>query len=120
MNLNHLDLPVADTHATGEFFKHYLGFKVAFSRDDGLIVLLDEDGFALTLSPLAQGETTNYPSGFHLGFNVDSEDDLFEAHRAPRVRHQTAVFGLERSGASIESSTYGVDSQSSVVAHGSA
>ena len=37
-----------------------------------------------------------------------------------RVRHQLALFGLERSGASIESSTYGVDSQSSVVAHGSA
>ena len=36
-----------------------------------------------------------------------------------RVRHQLALFGLERSGASIESSTYGADSRFSVVAHGS-
>ncbi len=36
-----------------------------------------------------------------------------------RVRHQIALFGLERSSASIESSTYGADSQLSVVAHGS-
>ena len=38
---------------------------------------------------------------------------------ATRVRHQIALFGLERSSASIESSTYGADSQLSVVAHGS-
>jgi len=39
--------------------------------------------------------------------------------RLTRVRHQIALFGLERSSASIESSTYGADSQLSVVAHGS-
>ncbi len=40
-------------------------------------------------------------------------------HQRTRVRRQIALFGLERSAASIESSTYGVDSQLSVVAHGS-
>ena len=82
MNLNHLDLPAADIELLAEFFAKHFSFKEVFHRDDGLTVLLDEDGFALTLSALAQGEPMKYPTGFHVGFNVDSEDDLFETHRA--------------------------------------
>ena len=81
MNLNHLDLPVSDLKQTRSFFERHFGFKEVYSREDGLSVLLDEDGFALTLSPLPEGEAANYPTGFHVGFNVDSEDDLFETHR---------------------------------------
>jgi len=82
MNLNHLDLPVADTGATQAFFVQHFGFRNIFSREDGLIVMLDEDGFALTLSPALNGAVAEYPGGFHVGFNVDSEDDLFEIHKA--------------------------------------
>lgn len=81
MNLNHLDLPVCDVGASRSFFERYFGFKCIFVRGDGLIVLLDEDGFALTLSQLPSEETLKYPTGFHIGFNVDSEDDLFEVHK---------------------------------------
>jgi catechol 2,3-dioxygenase-like lactoylglutathione lyase family enzyme len=81
MNLNHLDIPVSDIAQTRTFFERYFGFKEVFSREDGLTVLLDEDGFALTLSPLPEGQPMKYPVGFHVGFNVDCEDDLFEAHR---------------------------------------
>ena len=81
MNLNHLDLPITDIAQTCTFFERHFGFKEVYSREDGLTVLLDEDGFALTLSPLPEGESARYPNGFHVGFNVDSEDDLFEAHR---------------------------------------
>jgi len=66
---------------TCTFFERHFGFKEVYSREDGLTVLLDEDGFALTLSPLSEGQSAKYPDGFHVGFNVDSEDDLFEAHR---------------------------------------
>ena len=81
MNLNHLDLPVPNTLETQAFFVQHFGFKPVFSRDDGLVVLLDEDGFALTLSPSSSDSRLDYPSGFHVGFNVDCEDDLFEVHR---------------------------------------
>jgi catechol 2,3-dioxygenase-like lactoylglutathione lyase family enzyme len=81
MNLNHLDIPVSDVAQTRTFFERYFGFKEVFSREDGLTVLLDEDGFALTLSPLPEGQLMKFPVGFHIGFNVDCEDDLFEAHR---------------------------------------
>lgn len=81
MNLNHLDLPASDISESREFFERYFGFKCTFEREDGLTVLLDEDGFALTISPLPPGEQLVFPTGFHLGFNVDSEDDLYETHR---------------------------------------
>jgi catechol 2,3-dioxygenase-like lactoylglutathione lyase family enzyme len=81
MNLNHLDLPVSDIAQTRAFFERHFGFKEVYSREDGLTVLLDEDGFALTLSPLPEGKPVSYPDGFHVGFNVDCEDDLFEVHR---------------------------------------
>lgn len=39
-----------------------------------------EDGLALTLSPLPQGEAMKYPTGFHIGFNLDNEHELIEVH----------------------------------------
>jgi catechol 2,3-dioxygenase-like lactoylglutathione lyase family enzyme len=80
VNLNHIDLPTIDISATRSFFEHHFGFRCIFARGDGLTVLLDEDNFALTLSPLPDGEKLYYPSGFHIGFNVDSEHELYEAH----------------------------------------
>jgi|HubBroStandDraft_6_1064221.scaffolds.fasta_scaffold1606217_1 catechol 2,3-dioxygenase-like lactoylglutathione lyase family enzyme len=80
MNLNHIDLPVADIAATRLFFETHFDMRSVFAREDGLTVLLDEDGFALTLSPLPQGEALKYPPGFHLGFNLDNEHELFEIH----------------------------------------
>ena len=63
MQLNHLDLPVPDTSVTKSFFVDHLGFKCVFDRDDGLTVLVDEAGFALTLSPLPSDESLIYPTG---------------------------------------------------------
>jgi catechol 2,3-dioxygenase-like lactoylglutathione lyase family enzyme len=80
MNLNHIDLPVADIAAVRLFFETHFEMRSIFTREDGLTVLLDEDGFALTLSPLPQGEALKYPPGFHIGFNVDDEHELIEVH----------------------------------------
>jgi catechol 2,3-dioxygenase-like lactoylglutathione lyase family enzyme len=52
MRLNHLDLPVTDTCATKAFFERHFGFKTIFEREDGLVVMLDDARFALTLSPV--------------------------------------------------------------------
>lgn len=80
MNLNHLDLPVPNTRKSQAFFVRHFGFRPVFSRDDGLIVLVDEDGFALTLSPIASESHLSYPDGFHVGLSVDSKDELLETH----------------------------------------
>jgi catechol 2,3-dioxygenase-like lactoylglutathione lyase family enzyme len=89
MKLNHIDLPVAEIAAVRLFFETHFELRCIFTREDGLTVLLDEDGLALTLSPLPQGEALKYPTGFHLGFNLDNEDELFEVHgRIVAARYQ--------------------------------
>jgi len=80
MNLNHIDIPVADVSAVSRFFESHFEMQCIFTREDGLTVLLDEDGFALTLSPLLIGEALMYPTGFHVGFNLDSQHELLEIH----------------------------------------
>jgi catechol 2,3-dioxygenase-like lactoylglutathione lyase family enzyme len=80
MNLNHIDLPVADLPGATAFFRDLMGFQCVFARADGLTVLLDEDQLALTLSPVPPGEALRYPTGFHIGFNLDHEHELYETH----------------------------------------
>src|SRR5882724_10539491 len=80
MKLNHIDLPVADIAAARLFFETHFELRCIFTREHELTVLLDEDSLALTLSLLPQGETLKYPTGFHIGFNLDNEDELFELH----------------------------------------
>jgi len=80
MHLNHLDLPVPETTRTREFFEQYFALRSVFARADGLTVLIDEAGFALTLSPLPDGERLSYPTGFHVGFNLDSEHAVLQKH----------------------------------------
>ncbi|MBN8945489.1 MAG: VOC family protein [Rhizobiales bacterium] len=85
MKLNHLDIPVADPAAVRTFFEDHFGLTCVFARADGLIVLIDELGFALTLSPLPEGEILSYPTGFHVGFNLDDEISVRSQH--DRLRH---------------------------------
>ena len=80
MELNHIDLPVADIAGVRDFFVAHFGFRTILKRDDGLAVLLDESNFALTLSALIPGEAQRYPSGFHVGFNLNSEAQVRAAH----------------------------------------
>jgi catechol 2,3-dioxygenase-like lactoylglutathione lyase family enzyme len=99
MNLIHLDIPTTDVAACRAFFERHFGLRCTFARADGLTVLLDEDNFALTLSPLPDGETLSFPPGFHIGFNVDSEHEFYETHgllaaaRAPIVLEPTMLGG---------------------------
>jgi catechol 2,3-dioxygenase-like lactoylglutathione lyase family enzyme len=76
MKLNHIDLPVADVAGARTFFESHFGFRCIFDREDGLAVLLDEANFALTLSPIAGRERQFYPRGFHIGFNLQTEEAL--------------------------------------------
>ncbi|MGV0028621.1 VOC family protein [Phormidesmis priestleyi] len=75
MNLNHLDLPVPDVTATSQFFENHFGFS-CFYQGNGLVVLKDEAGFALTLSPLPDDGEFDFPAGFHIGFVLDKEDTV--------------------------------------------
>lgn len=76
MKLNHLDLPVTDIGAARSFFERHFGLRCLVQRDDGFALLVDEGGFALTFSLLPAGQAPVYPSGFHIGFNLGSEQEV--------------------------------------------
>lgn len=81
MNLNHLALPVPNIGAASAFFRRYFAMTVLHQRGEDLIVLSDEDGFAFTLVRCAPVQAPTFGAEFHIGFNVDSQDDLDEVHR---------------------------------------
>jgi len=78
--LNHVDLPVADIPGAAGFFESHFGFRTVMRRPDGLTVLLGDDGFALTLSPLVAGCDGSWPAGFHIGFNLRDEGEFHALH----------------------------------------
>lgn len=80
MKLNHIDIPVSDISGARRFFEDHFGFRCTFEREDGLTVLLDEIGFALTLSAVPAGEKLSYPTGFHVGFILREKRELMRSY----------------------------------------
>lgn len=75
MNLNHLDLPVADVAETRAFFERYLGFTHERTLgEDGLSILRDEAGLVLVLSRQPSQGPQGFPRTFHIGFHLESEE----------------------------------------------
>jgi lactoylglutathione lyase len=99
MKLNHIDLPVTDIAAVRLFLETRFELRCIFTREDGLTVLLDENRLGLTLSPLPQGEGLKYPTGFHVGSNLDGEDELLELHGGIRSAGVPIVRPLSVAGA---------------------
>src|SRR3954471_1604314 len=80
MKLNHLDLLVRDVRASVTYFERLFGRALRTNRDSpALAVLSDGQGFVLVLQR-AQPEEIKYPEGFHLGFLVDSPDEVRALH----------------------------------------
>ena len=69
VNLNHLNLRVADPAACRDFYVRHLGFRPAFEAEGG-IFLRNDDGFLLALVPPPDGRHRPLPDGFHVGFGV--------------------------------------------------
>ncbi len=82
MHLNHLDLPVPDLRAAADFFTGYLGFETAYEAAGRLAILVDSGGFRLALSALPPGEHVRWPTGFYIGYVLDSETRVHDLHRA--------------------------------------
>lgn len=109
MKLNHLNLSVPDVSQSRAFFETYFGFRCVAERGRNTIaVLVGEDGFVLTLSNFEHTTTVEYPSGFHVGFILESRERVnamydtlkeagFEAE-PPRVFHGSWTFYLQSPG----------------------
>jgi lactoylglutathione lyase len=70
---------VPDVPAASAFFERYFELRKA-SGNAGLTVLLDDDGFVLTLMKLNARSSKTYPDHFHVGFFLDSEAKVDAVH----------------------------------------
>jgi catechol 2,3-dioxygenase-like lactoylglutathione lyase family enzyme len=85
MALNHLNLTVPNVQQTRAFFEKYFGFRCVAEPESGVIVLVDESGFILTLNNLGKAGEIVYPGAFHVGFRQERRepvDALYQRLRA--------------------------------------
>jgi catechol 2,3-dioxygenase-like lactoylglutathione lyase family enzyme len=76
MQLNHLDLQVADVQKSVEFFERFFDFELQSNRASPAIAFLsDGQGFVLVLQR-KKDPAQGYPEGFHLGFLVSDEETV--------------------------------------------
>lgn len=83
MKVNHLHLMVPDVPAAAGFFERYFELRKA-GGNAGLTVMLDDDGFVLTLMKTAARSRKEYPENFHVGFFVADEARVNSIHRQMR------------------------------------
>jgi lactoylglutathione lyase len=72
MKLNHLHLMVTDVRSASAFLERCFGLQNS-DGNDGLTVLLDDDGLVLTLMKIGRTGSNKYPDNFHIGFFVENE-----------------------------------------------
>ena len=100
MQLNHLDLFVPDVQRASTFFETFFGFRCeAMKGKEALAVLKGEGNFTLVLSRFREGSPTQYPTDFHIGFLLETEDAVREAYERFRREGVEIVYPLnERRG----------------------
>jgi catechol 2,3-dioxygenase-like lactoylglutathione lyase family enzyme len=79
VDLNHLNLRVADAGQTRAFYERWFEFREKFC-EDGAVFLTNDDHFLLALFPAEAGAAM--PPGYHFGFNLDEPAAVHQMHRA--------------------------------------
>lgn len=82
VKLNHLDLQVADVQHTTSLFGTLFGLRLQSNpKSTAIAILSDDAGFVRVLVlQRKQVADESYPSGFHLGFLVDSVEMVRSVH----------------------------------------
>ena len=83
MKLNHINLPVTDVAACVGFFEQYFNFKCIEIKGDNLLAVLQgTDGFTLVLmaNSFNRNGNTTYPDAFHIGFFVETREEVINIH----------------------------------------
>jgi catechol 2,3-dioxygenase-like lactoylglutathione lyase family enzyme len=86
MRLNHLDLHVPDVAATAAFFTRYLGLRLVETRGSGNLAILSDGALELVLSQglakFGSRDQNDTPVSYHVGFILDSRDDVDRVYGA--------------------------------------
>ena len=83
VDLNHLNLRVADPDRARAFYEQWFEFREKFS-EEGAVFLTNDERFLLALFPAEAG--TSLPAGYHFGFNLDNPAEVRAMHRAMTER----------------------------------
>lgn len=88
--LNHTNLTTYDVPALKQLFCSAFEFKVVEERNDKLAVLVNSDGFVLTLMyDKRMTPEQGYPGMFHIGFLQASQHDVDRVHETLKeLNHQ--------------------------------
>ena len=79
LQLNHLNLAVPDVAEARGFFETFFEFKCVDTKGaDALAVLEGKGGFTLVLSNLDKTGMPVYPKDFHVGFILDSAEQVYK------------------------------------------
>jgi len=79
VDLNHLNLRVADPERSRCFYERWFGFREKLS-EDGAVFLTNDERFLLALFPDDSAGTI--PPGYHFGFLLDDAREVKEMHTA--------------------------------------
>jgi len=87
--MNHLAIPVSDQARSRRFYETYYGFGARPARryDDGVLMLYDDNGFALALRPTEAPAPP--PTWMHFGLSLPCREDVLE------LRSRLAQDGVE-------------------------
>ena len=76
MKVNHINLGLTEVTATAEMFERYFGFtRLPFSQLPKMAFLTDDAG---SLISLFRVKDADYPKIFHIGFMLDSQEQVVE------------------------------------------
>ena len=80
MDLNHLNLRVADPGRARAFYEQWFGFREKLCERTARVFLTNDDRFLLALFPAEAAATM--PPGYHFGFNLDDPAAVRRMHQA--------------------------------------
>jgi lactoylglutathione lyase len=107
MILNHINLTVTDVRAAMAFLERYCGMQ-STGGNAGMGFMTDDGGrFVLSLMKAGKSVNVEYPGTFHIGFFMESEEQVDDVNRrlredgydvAPPERHHGYTFYVAAPG----------------------
>lgn len=89
MRFNHLNLCVKDLSEARQFFESFFGLQTTGEVANAVVIMNDGEGFSLVLSKPRGSEDAApiYPDGFHVGFFVDTREEVDQLYRRLKTAH---------------------------------
>lgn len=94
MTLNHVHLGTKNILAIRKFYETYFGFSKKFDHGAG-VFLTDKKGFMIAIDPVDQ--LPQFPEWYHLGFCLDSADEVFKIYDAMKMNNENIVQDMKSS-----------------------